>query len=47
MDNTPPALEKNNQLLKYFRCYMNENLIKADADILTKDQLSSTPYMSQ
>lgn len=48
-DHTPATLEKKMKLLMYFRRYMNDHLIKAGADILSKDadQLSRTPYMYQ
>lgn len=49
VEQVPPVLEKKMKLLKHFRRYMNDHLVKAGADTLTKDadQLSRTPYMCQ
>lgn len=49
MGNTPKMLEKKIKLLNYFRNYMNNHLVKAGADISSKDtdQLSRTPYLYQ
>lgn len=47
IDNTPLKLNKKIKLLKYFRQYMNDYLLKTGADILAKDvnQLSRPAHV--
>jgi len=49
IDHVPVTLDKKIQLYMYFKRYMNDNLMKAGADVLATDtdQLSRPPYLYQ
>jgi polo-like kinase 1 len=48
VDKYPPPLEKKITLLKYFRSYMNEHLIKTGANIPIRegDELARLPCLN-